>query len=396
MPNEVTINGLETKTLTEVTDDLVAALQAIYGDDINVSQNSPDGQLINIFAQAVIDNLELLIDVYNGFSVEAAYGVILDQRVALNGLSRIPGTYTITPVSITVDRALTLTGLDALDSDPNASVFTVADDAGNQFYLEETQAIAVAGTASYDFRAVEIGQVETSPNTITNQITTVLGVTAVNNPAVASTTGINEETDAQLKIRHAAMFKLASTGPADAVRAAILEVENVVDAFVVENETGATIADGPENIPAHTIWAIANGGTDADVAEAIYNKKAPGCGMYGATTVVVTRPQGNSVSVKFSRAASQNLWIQFSIVARYAGASWDESDVQDQLAAALSYRLGQAATIGDVVSAMLTIVPQGYLVSMGVSKDGVTYQDNVNPTSSKYYFVTAAARINIV
>lgn len=391
MPNEITTSGLTIKTITEVIADLTASLQATYGDDINVSQNSPDGQLINIFAQAVIDNLELLADIYNTFSIESAYGTILDQRVALNGIARVAGTYTVTPVTITVDRALTLTGLDALDSDPTAVVFTVSDDAGNQFQLVTTKIFSASGSSSLDFQSSVIGQIETTLNSITNQVTSTLGVTAVNNPSAVTTLGVDEETDAQLKIRHAASFKLASTGPADAVRAAVLSADNVVDAYVVENATSAPVS----SVPANSLWVIANGGTDADVAAAIYSKKAPGCGLYGSVSVTVTRPQGNSASISFDRAVTENLYIKFSIVARYTGAAWDTTAIKTALVSALAYSLGQTATIGDIVLAMSTITPQGYLVSVGVSSDGITYGDNLVPTTAKYYFVLDTGRITI-
>lgn len=392
MPNQITGSGLEVKTVSEIVSDITASMQTIYGDDINVESSSPDGQLINIFAQAAADNLELLTDVYNSFSVEVAYGRSLDQRVAINGLARISGTYTRTMVSITVDRAINLTGLDELDTDPTATVFTVEDDSGNQFYLEENQVITVAGTYSYAFRAVDIGAVETTQNTITNQVTTILGVTAVNNPSSALSVGVNEETDAQLKVRHAKMFKLASTGPADAVRAALLAVDGVVDAYVVENDTDGTVSF----VPSHSIRCVVNGGTDADVAEAIYSKKAPGCGTYGATVVSVARPQGNSINISFDRAVSEDLYIQFSIVGKYTGAAWDETEIKDLLAEALSYKLGQPATIGDIVEQMITILPQGYLVSVGVSKTASGYADNITPTLATNFFVAAASRIDIV
>lgn len=391
MPNAVSATGLTIKSLQDVVDDLTTSLQTIYGSDINVNSNSPDGQLINIFAQSIIDNLELLQDIFNSFSLDQVYGTVLDQRVAINGVVRRAGTYTVTPVSITVDRALTLTGLDALESDPNATVFTVADSTGNQFQLLETQTPAVAGTSSYIFQAVNVGAVLTTLNTITNQVTVILGVTGVNNPLVSTTIGVNEETDSELKIRHAQMFQLAATGPSDSVRAALLEVEGVVDAYVVENETNGTV----NSVPAHSIQAIVNGGTNLDVATAIYNKKAPGCGMYGGQSQVVTRPQGNSITIKFDRAVAQDLYIEFSIVARYVGATWDEDAVKVDLVAALSYVLGQPATIGDVVNAMLLIVPQGYLTTMGMSTDGMGYTDSVSPSSAKYYFTLATDRITI-
>src|SRR3990172_6160373 len=101
MPNILDANGLQVKTLTEVTDALEEAYRSIYGADINLGSNSPDGQVIGILAQAIVDNLELLVQVYNSFAVESAFGVVLDQRVALNGVARRQGTYTQAMVSVT-------------------------------------------------------------------------------------------------------------------------------------------------------------------------------------------------------------------------------------------------------------------------------------------------------
>jgi len=393
MPNQLDSNGLQIKTLTEITEDLKAGLKVIYGDDINVSQNSPDGQLIGLFGQTAVDQLELLMDVYNSFGVEYSYGVVLDQRVALNGLVRRPGSYTVAQVLITVDRALTLLGLSELEANPTAQVYTIADATGNQFQLVTTKVFAGAGSDTLAFQAAIIGRLETLPNTITNQVTTVLGVISVNNPSVTSDViGVDEETDAQLKIRHGQMFELASTGPSDAVSAALLAVADVLDAYVVENNTGAEV----DGVPAHSIWCIVTGGADADIAQAIYSKKMPGCGMKGSSSYAITRPAGNSFTAKWDASISQRLYIQFGLVARVPGATFDNDLLKTQLAAALNpYKLGVSPTIGDIINAMLTLAPNGYLTGAGVGDDGVTYGDVIPPTDAQHYYTVDAADINI-
>lgn len=387
MPNVLDANGLQVKTLTEIIADLTSGMQAIFGADINVSSNSPDGQLIGIFAQAAQDNLELLLDVYNGFAVEAAYGQVLDQRVALNGITRRAGTFTVTPADITVDRALTLQGLDG-----TAPFFTVADNAGNQFVLQSTHVFVGAGTATLNFQAVAIGQVETTPNTITNQVTQVLGVTAVNNPSPASIVGVNEETDFDLKIRRDQSFYLQADGPAASVEAALLAIPDVVDAFVPENDTNAP-ANG---VPAHGIWAIVNGGTDAEVGQAIYSKKMMGADMAGADTFVISRPNGTTFTAKFDRAATENLYVEFSLTAKHAGAAYNADVVKAALAAALVYKLNGNPNVGDVVIALNSIVPDFIVTAPGVSSNGSSYFDVITPSDFKHYFVADISRITIV
>ena len=392
MVNALTPLGLVINTLTEIVANLNTGMQTIYGSDINVDSNSPDGQLINIYAQVAEDILELIQDVYNSFTVDSAYGTVLDQRVAINGITRRQGTFTTTPVSITVNQALTLTGLDALVADPTAVPFTVQDNANNKFQLVTTHVFGSAGSASLTFQAVDIGQVEVLSNTITSQVTTVLGVTVVNNPSTSGTVlGVNEETDAQLKVRHAQSFALASTGPADAISAALLAIPDITDAYVVEN-----VQDTIQNtVPAHGIWVIVAGGTDAEIGQAIYAKKGLGCDMKGSNSYVVSRPNGTDFTALWDTAESENLYIAFTINGINPATSFDTTLIATQLAAALIYRLGQGPNIGDVVSAMLTIAPNAYLTSIGVGINGTDYFDVIQPSDAQHYFLVLAANITI-
>jgi len=390
--NQLDSNGLQIKTNADIVAALTAAFQAIYGADINLNSNSPDGQIVNIQAQAITDLLELLVSVYNSFDLDSAFGAVLDQRCAINGIVRRAGTYTLTPVSITVDRAMTLAGLDADIDNPDGTGFTVTDGAGNNYILAATQTIAAAGTYSYSFRAQAIGDVEPQLNTITNQVTVTAGVTAVNNPLTATAVGQNEETDAQLKVRRLQMYFLPAIGPADAVRAALLAVDGITDVRVGENNTGSPSG----GITANSIWAIVEGGSDADVAQAIYAKKSAGCGMDGGESVVVTRPAGDTITIKFDRAIEQALDIKFKMVAKVAGTVFDTTAVAHELALSLAYGLGQQASIDEVIMQMSIIEPDAYITEIQVSNDGgSTWDDIVDPDDIQHKFTVDEGDIAI-
>jgi uncharacterized phage protein gp47/JayE len=387
MPNQINDDGLEIKTNQEIIDDIVSDLKDVYGSDINTDSDSPDGQNINIFAQVITDMLEALVSVFNSFNPDNASGVILDQRVAINGISRTAGTYTIAPVSITVDRSLTLYGLDQDVED----VFTVSDNEGNQFYLQETVALDTE-TASLSFRAKDIGSVEVMQNTITNQITIVLGVTSVNNPLVATSIGIDEETDGQLKMRRVKSYFLQAQSPAEAVQAALLDVDGVTDAYVFENDTGSAIGD----VPAHSVWCIVENGTDEDVAAAIYGKKSAGCGMYGTESYVLDRPNGQSIEVFFDRAINEDLYIEFTIQGRTAGVTFDEDNIKEQLAALLVYGLGEQSNANDIEKIMFEIEPKAIVTAVGVSlTDGSYAEGPLSPSDIQHKLVTGTALITI-
>ena len=388
MPNSLSPFGLTVDKLNEIIANLTLGMQQIYGTDINVDPNSPDGQLINIFAQAVADLNQLLVDVYNGFAVDSAYGSILDQRVALNGIARRQGTFTTTPVLVTATQALTLPGLDQT----TVPAFTVADNAGNKYQLMTSHTFSGAGSSSLTFQAVVIGQVEVLANTITNIVTATLGISTVNNPTISGTSlGVDEETDAQLKVRHAQSFALASTGPADAVSAALLAIPDVTDAYVVENTKDTTV----NTVPPHAIWCIVTGGTAAEIAQAIYAKKGIGCDMKGSQSLTIARPNGTSFTALWDDSIAQNLYIRFTINGFVSGTPFDTTLIATELAAALAYKLGQSPNVGDIVVAMQKIAPNGYLTDIGVSKDNISFFDVVSPDDPQHYFQVFAANIAV-
>lgn len=185
--NAITATGLTVQSVPDIVAQLTAGYTTIYGADVNLDSNTPDGQQINIFATALGDNLELLLSVNAQFSLTNAVGVQVDNLLAINGMQRQPGTNTAAYVQVTVTQAITLPGQDVLVATPAATVFTVSDNAGNQYQLAASYAFAGAGTATLEFIAVNIGQVLVTANTITVIVTPLTGVSAVNNPAFAVT-----------------------------------------------------------------------------------------------------------------------------------------------------------------------------------------------------------------
>ncbi len=306
MPNTIDADGLTTKTQAELITEFSASLELIYGDDINLEQSTPDGQWMMILIQSVLDLEDLLTQIYNSFDPDNAVGVVLDQRVAINGIQRQAGTYTITNVTITADRPCTLFGLDQDANDP----YTVADLSGTRWILRDSIAISMASDNVLVFRSELPGAVLSVANTITVPVSIVLGVTAINNPTSYTTLGINEETDVDLKIRRQQSVALSSQGYLAGLLAALLNIPEVTSAFVYENTTGSTDTD---SIPGHSIWVIVSGtAADVDIANAIYRKRNAGCGMKGDQTYSVTQPDGTSFVVRWDDVTTQDVYIKFT------------------------------------------------------------------------------------
>lgn len=380
--------GLHTQTLAQITTELTTALQGIYGAGINVSANSPDGQIIGILSQAKYDMLDTVIQVNNGMSPERAEGRVLDQRCAYNGVIRQGATFTIVPVTVTTDRVITLAGLDTFPNSP----FTVSDLSGNTFQLRATTTTAI-GANVLSFQAATAGAMLTTLNSITTIVSITLGVLSVNNPSANTQEGVDEETDVQLRQRRQASVANASTGFLDGLTGALRSLDGVTDAIVYENTTGTI--DG-NTTPGHSIWVIVDGGTDADIADAIYRKRNAGCGMKGSETVDIIQVNGTSFPVNFDRANALPLYISLGIKSIDPNHVPDGTFLEEGLAAALSYRIHESADWTVITSLIKTLDPLAVVVSGGVSLTNGSYSQNpLPPTTVQDRFEVDATYITI-
>jgi len=307
MPNILDADGLQVETRDEIIERLETSFRTIYGADINLDSDTPDGQLINILAQGTEDILDLLVAIFNSFDPDKAIGRTLDARASVNGIQRQGGTSTITDITITTSDAVTLYGLDQ-DVEP---VFTVSDGEGNNFKLITTTNIASSGDTVARFQSENTGEVLTTINTITNPVTVILGVTAINNPTVAIEVGITEESDAAFRLRRSKSVNLATQGYLTGLIAALLNVSGVTSAFVFENDTSAPDEDGT---PSHSIWPIVGGAGDpSEIAQAIYNKRNGGAGMRGEQSFEVPQIDGTTFTVFWDIVASENVFVVIDV-----------------------------------------------------------------------------------
>jgi|GEM_PF-1174492 uncharacterized phage protein gp47/JayE len=285
MPATLDNNGLTIPTISEIRDEILNGTVLFPGyltifPGANVQPNSPDANLINIFAQVAVDEYEFLQMIYDAFDPDQARGPTLDARCAINGIQREAGTYTQQGVTVTAIGACNLQGLDLYPSNP----FTVSDGQGNQYQLLTTYAFSGAGSAALLFQAATIGAIQSTVGAINSIVTVVAGVASVTNATGPAILGVPEETDAALRIRRSNSVANGSTGYADGLLGVLLAVPGVTGAKVYENDGPAIDSDG---IPGHSIWVIVAGGGvgfDAAVAAAIYSKKDAGCGQTNGGT----------------------------------------------------------------------------------------------------------------
>lgn len=387
MPNSFDSYGLQTLTQSEIVEQLTKDFKEIYGEDINVDSNSPDGQLINIFAQILMDQYELLSQVYTSFDPDQAVGVVLDQRCAINGIQRKAGTYTYVMLDVTVDRSVTLPGLDENSAEDS---YIVSDNEGNQFVLANTENLT-AGTTSLRFRAMNIGKVEVLPNTITTPVTIILGVTAINNPSGASEEGSNEETDAELRERRKRSVSISNQGYVDGLYSALANIPDVTAVSVYQNRGSSTDADG---IPGHSIWVVIAGGSDKEIGEVMNYKVAGGVGMKGTQSVNVAQADGSVATYYFDRPTSETLYVQLDITP-LDGQVIVPDDIKSSLVNGMKFAPNETVDSSAIICYIKSI-QENVALTCQVSTDGTTWETVVTPTTKDKFFVMTSESITIV
>lgn len=356
--------------------------QEIYGPDVNLASDTPDGQLIGILVQTILDLQDLIGSVNAGFDPDEAIGVVLDQRVAINGIQRQAGTYTVTPITIVNDRSINLYGLDQ-SAQP---VYTVSDNEGNRWLLQTTELGLAAGTHSLNFRAENVGAELTIPNTITTPVTIVLGVVSVNNPLPYTTLGVNEESDAQLKVRRQKSVSLASQGYLAGLRAALLNVTGVIAAFVYEN-TGASVDSN--GVPGHSIWVIVDGSAlQADIANAIYRKRNAGCGMYGDETYIVTQIDGTPFEIKWDVVVNRTLYAKCQLTSIDGVVAPQTALIRQEVPEKYKLEIFQPADVTAFGTAVQEVDSNALVTNAGLSlADQQQFQFSGNPSSGSFKVV---------
>ena len=400
MPDSLDSTGLTTATQAELVTEFTDGMQSIYGDDIVLTPDSPDGQMMMIYIQDSLDLRDLLTQIYNGFDPDQAVGNVLDQRVAINGIQRNGGTYTLTEVQLTISGNCTLYGLDQ----SVRPVYTVADSAGNQWELLTT--LTNPSSGSYLFQAANPGAVLSVPNTITIPVTVVLGVTAINNPTTYVTLGVNEESDAALKIRRQQSVALPSQGYLAGLYAAIQAVEGVTYCYIEENTGSTTNSD---NVPGHSIWIIVSGtGSAESIAQAIYNERSAGCGMYnsgdaGAQSYGVTQVDGSTFYVYWDDVITVNPFVKFTAASLSAleGASSpfppNIAAITSGLVTALtpsvygSLNINELATVVQGIDANTMVTNAGFCLT-----DNGTFASTLTPAAKNEQFQIKAANVIVL
>lgn len=273
--------------------------QTIYGIDAYIDPDSQDGQNIAIRATAIYDVCQIVAAAFTQFSPTFAQGLWLSSTVKINGIRRLEATNSTAELTIIGTAGTVITNGQAQDLNEN------------KWNLPATVTIPLSGTITVTAAAADAGAIEASSGTITKIATPTNGWQSVTN-ATAATAGRNLETDAELRARQRISTAMPSLSTMESIRGGVANIEGVTRSKVYENDTNITDGDG---IPAHSISAVVEGGTNQDIADVINLRKTPGTGTYGTTTVTSYDSMSIPKNINFYRPTNATINIEVNITA---------------------------------------------------------------------------------
>lgn len=387
--------GFLPKPLEQIKADLEAGFQAALGASIDLTPQSVLGQWIGIASEALAADWEMAESLYASWNPDSASGVAQDLLCSLTGTARNPPTLTHvtatctgTPATVLPVGRVVRTGAgDSFATDTEATIAAVGAWAGTTAYvvpnrvttggvvLEAVVSGTSGGTAptppalgatvadgtvlwrrvGSGTGAVDVactaqlsGPKAAAAGALTTIGTPVAGWDACYNSAGPTILGSNLETDAALRLRREIELRGQGRSPWESLRARLSAVANVTGVYIYSNTSDITDANG---LPPHSVEAVVQGGTDADVAAALWANVAAGDRTWGTTTVAVTDSQGDAQNVLFTRPTEVPVYVAMAVTTDPA--TWPVDGAAQIKAALVTYGASVYTMGWDVVASAL-------------------------------------------
>lgn len=350
-----------------------AKAKQVFGENANVSERSVLGILLRIMAWFLSLAWQDNENVYYSAYRKTAEGAQLDMLLPYAGITRNLDQYSFGPLEITgTPNHLVSAGF--LVSKKNTDIF---------FETTEDLILNPLGKGIVEIKALELG---TAGNTVAHTITEIVNPDA----DVLSVTNITEtkggrEKETDLEARERASITVEGIGSAttNAIRTNLLKISSIRAATVKEN-----FGDVPDEYgtPMRAFQAFVLGGTDEEIAAAIFEKKAGGIQPYGTTYVDVIDDSGNPHQVGFTRAIEIPIYIKATIKTNTAFTSNGIEQVKSMLIRYIGgFDVDSTIYAGlnmgeDVIESRLIArtfqVPGIEDVAIQLSTDGINYSDS--------------------
>ncbi|MEY0132532.1 baseplate J/gp47 family protein [Providencia rettgeri] len=323
---QITDTGIVIDSLTDVHQRLTEGFKRIYGDDINLDADSPDGQMIGLFSKEIDNINQAIAMIAQMLDPYKAVGSWLEQRAMYAGIVRRGADYSyLDDVIITGKQGVTVR---------KDSLFT--DDNNTKWVTLKDVTLGVNGSARVNLRSQELGAFALSAHQSLTMDTVTLGVETITTTKAAKE-GVFEETDGNLLLRFMRSHSINNHDDYQGLEGALLDLPDVKQAKVYENYTNQTDEKG---IPPHSLNAVVIGGSDNDIGLTLLRKKIGGCGIVGSISNTQDYA-GAPRTVYFDRATLVNVNVKL-VLERIGGFEDIDTDTIKSSLAATEFDIGES------------------------------------------------------
>ena len=301
---------------TSVTQaEVEAEYKEAFGDDLITTPDTPQGALITGETIARNTVLRILATILNQINPNEAGGIFQDAIGALTNSKRSEEKFTIVP---NVD----LTGVPGTII-PQGSQASLGE-GGEIFASESAVTLDDSGDGVSNFKALNAGAIAVTPGELNTILPDqALGWETVNNTQ-AGILGSNTQNDSQFRLYRKKTLATQGSASLLAMYAGVINTPEVRSAWPQENDTASTVVINGVTMGPHSFYFCVDGGTDDDVANALFYKKSGGAAyVNGApdadpiTVEIPFNPVGltNTViyTVKFDRPAKIDVVVQITV-----------------------------------------------------------------------------------
>jgi hypothetical protein len=380
----VTPEGFVAPSVQDLLALIVADQLAEISPTLDVSPDSPIGQVNGIYANYLAQGWESLAAAYSGFDPDKAEDTLLTMLSKLTGTPRAGATKSTVPCTITASIGTVLLA--------GIHFASVSEKPDVKFTPRENFTAADTVTTEVIFESENTGPIQAPNGLLTVIATPVVGWTSVTNTSDAHP-GSLVATDAQLRLTRQQELTRAGSSTVDAIRAklvVLLEDINGASVAAFNNVTDATNSDG---LPPHSfemvVWDPSAVITNDQIAQTIWGTKPAGIRSYGTQSGNAVDKTGATQVVNFTRATEIPIYISFAVISRpgYVGDAAFKESVARYLSDGIVVTdeagnrdviLDPFATGADVTAYDLTLATQG----LGVKVTTVTFGTSASPVSS--------------
>lgn len=374
-------NGLLIDEFSTIYNRLADKFKLIYGQDINLEQNSPDGQLLGIITNEIYDLQTLILHIYNSFDPDLAQGVELNKLLKLIAQTRRASTKSIVDITIVANANVTL-----------PADYTIIDENKNEWVIN-AETTLISGTNIISFNAVNFGAIEASANTINDVVTVFPEITSVNNPLPAEI-GRDEESDVLLRKRRNNLLSVNSNSTIAGIYSKLFLLDTVTDAVIYENATDTY--DAAKDLTAHTLWCIIDGGPIDEITKIIATDKTIGTDLKGSVTEdyieTFLKADGSTRTlthtVKFDRPTEIPLYINLTVAKRLPTDIIDTYAIKNKLVEKL-YSINEKATATELYAYVYSAGNTFIASNLEVSKNNITFGNTATNDYDEKFIISA-------